>query len=161
MPFQKRTVDPQLLCRMTKERIGATGRSDFCSAGSSGSWTSHTDVSSTALKNVLLQLSDLSRHACSVFLEVHDQVSEVAHRSAALQLRLDTLQDSVRKLDHKKTKIRKYELCSVLHSVLYHRECWTVQQFCSNAMKSVDQQVWKCGGKCTEGCKIIQKRVTL
>ncbi|KAI4872231.1 hypothetical protein NFI96_010373 [Prochilodus magdalenae] len=107
MPFYKRAVVPQRLCRLTKEplRCAELGGADCCSALNSGSWASLNDVSRTALKNVLLQLSDLSRHACNVFLEIQSEASSVVHRSAALQQRLDTLQDAVRKLDPKRITI--------------------------------------------------------
>ncbi|KAL7861908.1 hypothetical protein SRHO_G00133490 [Serrasalmus rhombeus] len=106
MPFCKRTVAPQRLCRLTKEPLRCElGGADCCSALNPDSWTSLSDVSSTALRNVLLQLSDLSRHACTVFLEIQSEASSVVCRSAALQQRLETLQYAVRKLDHKKITI--------------------------------------------------------
>ena len=110
MPFCKRTVAPQRLCRLTKEplRCAELGGAECCSALNSDSWASLSDVSCAALKNVLLQLSDLSRHACSVFLDIQSEASAVAYRSAALQQRLDALQYAVRKLDPKKITIRKW-----------------------------------------------------
>ncbi|XP_007239317.3 NHS-like protein 1 isoform X2 [Astyanax mexicanus] len=104
MPFCKRTVEPQRLCRLTKPRFGcSSGRCE--ESGGAESWSSLSDVSCTALRNLLLQLTDLSRHACSVFLELQSETSAVVRRSAALQWRLDGLQDAVRKLDPKKIKL--------------------------------------------------------
>ncbi|KAL7873379.1 hypothetical protein AOLI_G00124500 [Acnodon oligacanthus] len=106
MPFCKRTVAPQRLCRLTKEPLRCElGGADRCSALNPDSWASLSDVSSAALNNVLLQLSDLSRHACSVFLEIQSEAGSVVCRSAALQQRLETLQYAVRKLDPKKITI--------------------------------------------------------
>lgn len=108
MPFYKRIVEPQNLCRLNPLEPGAGHFTiDQCSVLGSQSWTSMNDVSCKSLKNILHQLSDLSRHACSIFLELQSQAASVIHRSAALQRRLDTLQHTVRKLDHKKIRIRK------------------------------------------------------
>ncbi|XP_062863989.1 NHS-like protein 1 [Trichomycterus rosablanca] len=104
MPFHKHTVEPQRLCRLNQERC-APGRSglgsDRCDGLNVHVWSSLTDVNSRTLYNILQQLSDLSSHACSIFLEIQTEAASVVHRSAALQLRLDSLQDRIRQLDHK------------------------------------------------------------
>ncbi|XP_066530215.1 actin-binding protein WASF1-like [Hoplias malabaricus] len=106
MPFSKRAVEPVRLARSRARRA------EKCEVGKVDSplksWSSLSDVSCTAIRNALVQLSDLSRHAASIFLEIHSEVSSVVTRSTALQRRLDSLQDTVRKLDHKKITIRKW-----------------------------------------------------
>lgn len=123
MPFHKRTVEPPNLCRLNTLEPGA-GQARFevaqCRVLGSQSWTSLNDVSCKSLKTILQQLSDLSRHACSIFLELQSEAASVVHRSAALQRRLDTLQHAVQKLDPKKIRIRK---SFVLGSCTVHLGC--------------------------------------
>lgn len=124
MPFHKRTLEPQNLCRLNTGPLKSDGGQshfelDHCSVFSSQLWTSLNDVSCTSLKNLLQQLSDLSHHACSIFLEIQSEATSVLYRSTVLQRRLDTLQHTVRKLDHKKIRIRKsFNLDSSLGSIL-------------------------------------------
>lgn len=108
MPFHKRTVEPQNLCRLSTQECDAGQDQLECSVLSSHCCTCLNDVSCKSLKNILQQLSDLSRHACSIFLEIQSEAASVIHRSAELQRRLDTLQHTVRKLDHKKIRLRKF-----------------------------------------------------
>ncbi|GAA6108695.1 NHS-like protein 1 isoform X1 [Tachysurus ichikawai] len=105
MPFYKRTVEPQNLCRFNTGPLEPGP--DRCSVFRSQLWTSLNDVSCTSMKNILQQLSDLSRHAGSIFLEIQSEAVSVIQRSAALQRRLDTLHNTVIKLHHKKIRIRK------------------------------------------------------
>lgn len=110
MPFHKRTVEPENLCRLNTRPLQSGVGQSHCSGFGSDLWTSLNDVSSKSLKNILQQLSDLSRRACSIFLEIQSEAASVIHRSAALQRRLDTLQHTVRKLDHKQIRIRKSQI---------------------------------------------------
>ncbi|XP_047677648.1 NHS-like protein 1 isoform X1 [Tachysurus fulvidraco] len=103
MPFYKRTVEPQNLCRFNTGPLEPGP--DRCSVFHSQLWTSLNDVSCTSVKNILQQLSDLSRHAGSIFLELQSEAAAVIQRSAALQRRLDTLHNTVIKLHHKKIRI--------------------------------------------------------
>lgn len=126
MPFHKRSVEPQNLCRLnTGPFESGAGQTDLdldrCTVQASQLWTSLNDVSSTRLKYILQQLSDLSHHACSIFLEIQGEAASVIHRSAALQRRLDTLHNTVRKLDLKKIRIRKsftLDLATVFSGIL-------------------------------------------
>ncbi|TSN67122.1 NHS-like protein 1 [Bagarius yarrelli] len=100
MPFHKRTIEPPNLCRFNKGAVESEAE-----PSQSQLWTSLNEVSCTSLKNILQQLSGLSRHACSIFLEIQSEAAVVIQRSTALQRRLDTLQHIVRELDHRKIRI--------------------------------------------------------
>ncbi|XP_054458821.1 actin remodeling regulator NHS [Anoplopoma fimbria] len=77
MPFSKRVVQPQRLCRRTTaEEEEAAPLEDLGS------------VSSAALSRSLLQLSDLARHACSVFQELEDELVAAGLRVCGLQSRI-------------------------------------------------------------------------
>lgn len=123
MPFHKRTVEPEKLCRLTTGSVQSGAGQAHCSGFGLDLWTSLNDVSSRSLKNILQQLSDLSRHACSIFLEIQSEAACVIHRSAALQRRLETLQHTARKLDHKSIHICKSHMR--LRSVHTESECWS------------------------------------
>lgn len=58
--------------------------------------------------NIIHQLSDLSRNASDIFLGIEMEAGMVFQRSRRIQQRLETLQNTVCKFDHKKIKIRKY-----------------------------------------------------
>lgn len=72
------------------------------------------DVCSQTLTGILLQLSDLSRHASSIFLDIETQAGLLAQRSRRIQVRLEVLHSTVRKCDPKKAKIRKYPINDVI-----------------------------------------------
>lgn len=108
MPFHKRTVEPQNLCRLLNFLEPGAGQDQLeCSGIGLHLWTSLNDVSCRSLKNILQQLSDLSRHASSIFLEIQSEATRVICRSAELQRRLNTLQHTARELDQKKIRLRK------------------------------------------------------
>ncbi len=97
MPFHKRIVEPRSLGRINRERLEVTG--DVLA--------SLDAVNCQTLMNILRQLSDLSRHACSMFAEIQTESVLVINKASALQHRLDSLQDTVRHLNHKRTTIRE------------------------------------------------------
>ena len=70
-------------------------------------FTSLEEVCCHTLTNIIHQLSDLSRHASNIFLEIEAEAGLLSKRSCRIQLRLETLQSTVRSFDHKKIKIRK------------------------------------------------------
>ncbi|KAK5873255.1 hypothetical protein PBY51_018313 [Eleginops maclovinus] len=100
MPFVKRTVQPQLLCRLEAPRGSETpepgGSEDLVS------------VSNLALTRVLLQLSDLARLSCSLFTELESELRGGAERILRLQGRVLRLQDRVSELDPRQEPVRKY-----------------------------------------------------
>ncbi|CAL8252167.1 unnamed protein product [Merluccius merluccius] len=97
MPFVKRSVEPQLLCRPPApgEAGGPLQLQDLCS-------TSHL-----ALARTLRQLSDLARHACSIFQELEDDVLSTHQRVRGLQKKIHLLQQTTFELDAKQEAVRK------------------------------------------------------
>lgn len=98
MPFHKRIVEPRSLGRINRGRLEVT-RDVFISLDA---------VNCQTLINILRQLSDLSRHASSMFVEIQTEAELVINKASALQHRLDSLQDTVRNLRHKRTTIREF-----------------------------------------------------
>lgn len=107
MPFYKRIVESRSLCRFTKEGLETGG------VFNRDSIPSLDDVNCKALISILHQLCDVSQHACSIFQELQTEAAAVIRKASALQYRLDSLQETVADLNHKRIKIRK--LCT-LHS---------------------------------------------
>lgn len=97
MPFHKRIVEPRSLGRINRERLEVNG----------DVFASLDAVNCHTLINILRQLSDLSRHASSMFAEIQTESALVISKASALQHRLDSLQDTVRHLNHKRTTIRE------------------------------------------------------
>lgn len=96
MPFAKRLVEPRSLCR----RRPADGEEappveDLVS------------VSNVALSRTLRQLSDLARHACSVFQELEDELAGTGLRVRGLQGRISGLQGGCAALDPKQEAVRE------------------------------------------------------
>ncbi|XP_050990117.1 NHS-like protein 1 isoform X2 [Labeo rohita] len=94
MPFHKRIVEPRSLGRINRERLEVNGDVSSLDA-----------VNCQTLINILRQLSDLSRHASSMFAEIQTESALVINKASALQHRLDSLQDTVQHLNHKRTTI--------------------------------------------------------
>uniref|UniRef100_A0A671MZ43 NHS-like protein 1 n=1 Tax=Sinocyclocheilus anshuiensis TaxID=1608454 RepID=A0A671MZ43_9TELE len=95
MPFHKRIVEPRSLGRINRERLEVNG----------DVFASLDAVNCQTLINILRQLSDLSRHASNMFAEIQTESALLINKASALQHRLDSLQDSVRHLKHKRTTI--------------------------------------------------------
>lgn len=98
MPFHKRTVEPRSLGRINGGRPEVSG----------DVFISLDAVNCQTLINILRQLSDLSRHASSMFVEIQTEAALLIHKASALQHRLDSLQDTVRNLNPKRTTIREF-----------------------------------------------------
>ena len=115
MPFVKRCVEPQLLCRHHPAPRGGDGDGalfeDLCS------------ISNLALSRTLRQLSDLARHACSIFQELENDVLSTHQRVRGLQSKISHLQLTTSELDAKQEAVRKYpnpwfhEIHSVVRSL--------------------------------------------
>nr|XP_055027600.1 NHS-like protein 1 isoform X2 [Misgurnus anguillicaudatus] len=101
MPFYKRTVEPRSLCRFNKDGLQARA----CCVFNRDSFSTLDAVNFKVLINVLHQLSDLSRHASSIFLELQTEAAGLINKTSALQCRLDALHVTVADLNHKRIKI--------------------------------------------------------
>ncbi|CAL8343903.1 unnamed protein product [Gadus morhua 'NCC'] len=95
MPFVKRSVEPQLLYRHhPAPRVGDGALfEDLCS------------ISNLALSRTLRQLSDLARHACSIFQELENDVLSTHQRVRGLQSKISHLQLTTSELDAKQEAV--------------------------------------------------------
>uniref|UniRef100_A0A4W6CKK8 Uncharacterized protein n=1 Tax=Lates calcarifer TaxID=8187 RepID=A0A4W6CKK8_LATCA len=69
MPFAKRIVEPQLLCRHQIPNDEGLLFEDLCA------------ISNVVLSRTLRQLSDLARHACSLFQELENDIISTNQRT--------------------------------------------------------------------------------
>ncbi|XP_059393195.1 actin remodeling regulator NHS isoform X7 [Carassius carassius] len=89
MPFAKRIVEPQLLCRHPIPNDEGLLFEDLCS------------ITNVALSRTLRQLSDLSKHACSLFQELENEIVSTNQRIWALQNKIGKIQQTAGALDPK------------------------------------------------------------
>ena len=132
MPFAKRTVEPQRLCRRQPaasvleesrgaeppprdpppEEPGAAGEGAQAAGGEREAAVLMVldlcAVSNVALSRILRQLSDVARHACTLFQEVEADIQGTHRRVRALHGRIAGLQGAVRGLDPKQEAVREY-----------------------------------------------------
>ncbi len=95
MPFAKRIVEPQLLCRHPIPNDEGLLFEDLCS------------ITNVALSRTLRQLSDLSKHACSLFQELENEIISTNQRVWALQNKIGKIQQTASALDPKLEAVRK------------------------------------------------------
>ncbi|XP_074492881.1 actin remodeling regulator NHS isoform X1 [Sebastes fasciatus] len=99
MPFAKRVVEPQLLCRRQihnqedQEEEVVVLLEDLVS------------ISNVALSRTLRQLSDLAKHACSIFQELESEITSTCMRVRGLQGRIGLLQEDCKDLDPKQEAV--------------------------------------------------------
>lgn len=95
MPFAKRIVEPQLLCRHTIPNEEGLLFEDLCT------------INNVALSRTLRQLSDLAKHACSLFQELENEIVSTNQRVWVLHSRIGRLQQTTSGLDPKQEAVRK------------------------------------------------------
>lgn len=95
MPFAKRIVEPQLLCRYQIPNEESLLFEDLVS------------ISNVALSRTLRQLSDLAKHACSIFQELETELTATSLRVRGLQGRIGQLQHTCAELDPKQEAVRE------------------------------------------------------
>uniref|UniRef100_A0A3B5AC98 Nance-Horan syndrome protein n=1 Tax=Stegastes partitus TaxID=144197 RepID=A0A3B5AC98_9TELE len=110
MPFAKRVVEPQLLCRYQIPNEEGLVFEDLIS------------ISNVALSRTLRQLSDLAKHACSIFQELENDLTSTNQRVRGLQSKISHLQQTCSELDPKQEAVRKYR--SVLLWSCVQRASW-------------------------------------
>ncbi|XP_051232712.1 actin remodeling regulator NHS isoform X3 [Dicentrarchus labrax] len=93
MPFAKRVVEPQLLCRYQIPNEEGLLFEDLVS------------ISNVALSRTLRQLSDLARHACSIFQELENDLTSTNQRVRGLQSKISQLQQTCSELDPKQEAV--------------------------------------------------------
>ncbi|RVE74334.1 hypothetical protein OJAV_G00021020 [Oryzias javanicus] len=93
MPFAKRIVEPQLLCRHQIPNDEGLLFEDLCA------------ISNVVLSRTLRQLSDLARHACSLFQELENDIMCTNQRVWVLQKKIGQIQQTASALDPKKEAV--------------------------------------------------------
>ncbi|KAM4628551.1 actin remodeling regulator NHS [Polymixia lowei] len=93
MPFAKRIVEPQLLSRHSIPNDEGLLFEDLCS------------INNVALSRTLRQLSDLAKHACSIFQELENDLTSTNQRVRGLQNKINKLQLSTSGLDPKQEAV--------------------------------------------------------
>ncbi|XP_033972803.1 Nance-Horan syndrome protein [Trematomus bernacchii] len=93
MPFAKRIVEPQLLCRNQIPNDEGLPLEDLCA------------ISNVVLSRTLRQLSDLARHACSLFQELENDITSTNQRVWVLQNKIGQIQQTASALDPKKEAV--------------------------------------------------------
>ncbi|XP_077028934.1 actin remodeling regulator NHS isoform X2 [Agelaius phoeniceus] len=156
MPFAKRTVEPQRLCRrqpaasVLEESWGAEppppprdpppeepgAASEGAEAAGGGEREAAAvlmvldlcSVSNVALSRILRQLSDVARHACTLFQEVEADIQGTHRRVRALHGRIAGLQGAVRGLDPKQEAVPVSNLDAESKLSVYYRAPWHQQR---------------------------------
>ncbi|XP_061089932.1 actin remodeling regulator NHS-like [Conger conger] len=93
MPFAKRIVEPQLLCRHAIPNDEGLLFEDLCS------------INNVALSRTLRQLSDLAKHACSLFQELENDIVSTNQRVWVLQNKIGRIQQTASGLDPKQEAV--------------------------------------------------------
>lgn len=152
MPFAKRTVEPQRLCRRQPaasvleesrgaeppprdpppEEPGAAGEGAQAAGGEREAAVLMVldlcAVSNVALSRILRQLSDVARHACTLFQEVEADIQGTHRRVRALHGRIAGLQGAVRGLDPKQEAVPVSNLDAESKLSVYYRAPWHQQR---------------------------------
>ncbi|XP_034050517.1 Nance-Horan syndrome protein isoform X2 [Thalassophryne amazonica] len=93
MPFAKRIVEPQLLCRHHIPNDEGLLFEDLRA------------ITNVVLSRTLRQLSDLARHACSLFQELENDILNANQRVWVLQNKIGQIQQTAGALDPKKEAV--------------------------------------------------------
>uniref|UniRef100_A0A672NU38 NHS actin remodeling regulator n=1 Tax=Sinocyclocheilus grahami TaxID=75366 RepID=A0A672NU38_SINGR len=93
MPFAKRIVEPQWLCRRADADEEGLLLQDLCA------------FSNVALSRTLRQLSDLAKHACSLFHELEHELLATNRRVCALREKMSRIQETTGALDPKQEAV--------------------------------------------------------
>jgi len=96
MPFAKRIVEPQWLCRRADADEECVLLQDLCA------------LSNVSLSRTLRQLSDLAKHACSLFHELEHELLATSRRVCALRDKMSRIQETTSALDPKQEAVREY-----------------------------------------------------
>lgn len=152
MPFAKRIVEPQWLCRhaviqvegscreqgeeqrqqhprgnareelaVSSTQVPSEERDPLSMDGKEKDLTTLDlcAISNVAMSRILRQLSDVARHACSIFHELEADIQVTARRVRALQGKIGTVQQVVSSLDPKQETVREYLILNGICCILY------------------------------------------
>uniref|UniRef100_A0A8C5AE74 Nance-Horan syndrome b (congenital cataracts and dental anomalies) n=1 Tax=Gadus morhua TaxID=8049 RepID=A0A8C5AE74_GADMO len=115
MPFAKRIVGPPLLCRHEIPHEEGLLFEDLCS------------ISNVVLSRTLRQLSDLARHACSLFQELENDIITTNQRVWVLQNKIGQIQQTAGGLDPKKEAVPVSNLEVESKLLVHHQAPWHQQ----------------------------------
>ncbi|XP_061680202.1 actin remodeling regulator NHS-like isoform X2 [Syngnathoides biaculeatus] len=119
MPFFKRLVEPRSLCRRADpdhDEAGGSPLQDLLS------------VSHVALARSLRQLSDLAKHACSVFQELEGDLVATGRRLRGLQRKVGRLQETCCRLDPRQEPVPVSDLDAESKLTWHYRAPWHKQR---------------------------------
>ncbi|KAM3935584.1 actin remodeling regulator NHS isoform 2-T2 [Leptodactylus fuscus] len=85
-------------------------------------------ISNVAMSRILRQLSDLARHACSIFHELEADIQVTARRVRALQGKIGTVQQVVSSLDPKQETVPVSNLDAESKLNVYYKTSWHQQR---------------------------------
>ncbi|XP_077463145.1 actin remodeling regulator NHS-like isoform X2 [Stigmatopora argus] len=130
MPFVKRLVEPRSLCRVEgeAERLepGQESGPGQCPGGPL--FRDLLAVSHAALARSLRQLSDLAKHACSVFAELEGDLAATGRRLRGLQRKVGRLQETCCELDPKQEPVPVSDLDAESKLTCHFRSPWQKQR---------------------------------
>ncbi|KAM8895220.1 actin remodeling regulator NHS isoform 1-T1 [Spinachia spinachia] len=115
MPFAKRIAEPQLLCRHQIPNDEGLLFEDLCA------------ISNVVLSRTLRQLSDLARHACSLFQELENDIISTNQRVWVLQNKIGQIQQTAGALDPKKEAVPVSNLDIESKLSLHYQAPWHQQ----------------------------------
>nr|XP_057944734.1 actin remodeling regulator NHS isoform X2 [Doryrhamphus excisus] len=115
MPFAKRIVEPQLLCRHQIPNDEGLLFEDLCA------------ISNVVLSRTLRQLSDLARHACSLFQELENDIVSTNQRVWVLQNKIGQIQQTASALDPKKEAVPVSNLDTESKLSVHYQAPWHQQ----------------------------------
>lgn len=116
MPFAKRLVEPHLLCRHQIPNEDGLLYEDLVS------------ISNVALSRTLRQLSDLAKHACSIFQELENDLTSTNQRVSRLQGQINQLQQTCVELDPKQEAVPVSNLDVESKLTTYYQAPWHKQK---------------------------------
>ncbi|KAM4796346.1 actin remodeling regulator NHS [Rhinophrynus dorsalis] len=165
MPFAKRIVEPQWLCRHAvtlaegsccrdqgeehrQQHPRGNARDELVVAVASTAQVSSEErealpidgkdkdvatldlcaVSNVALSRILRQLSDMARHACSLFHEIEVEIQVTARRVRVLQGKINNVQEVVSSLDPKQETVPVSNLDAESKLNVYYKTPWHQQR---------------------------------
>ncbi|XP_041128200.1 Nance-Horan syndrome protein-like isoform X1 [Polyodon spathula] len=116
MPFAKRNVEPQLLCRHAIPNDEGLLFEDLCT------------VNNVSLSRTLRQLSDLAKHACSLFQELENEIIFTNKRVWVLQSKIGRIQQTAGSLDPKQEAVPVSNLDVESKLTVHYQAPWYQQR---------------------------------
>nr|XP_057929323.1 actin remodeling regulator NHS isoform X2 [Doryrhamphus excisus] len=120
MPFVKRLVEPQLLCR--RYQVTNDDHPEV------PVFEDLVSISNVALARTLRQLSDLAKHACSIFQELEGDLETTTQRLRGLQRKVGRLQQTCSDMDPKQEAVPVSNLDVESKLTLHYRAPWHKQR---------------------------------